>query len=182
MEGADRKAKGTSDLGVRTVSAVVMVAVAGAAIWLGGHVFNVFAVVVGLAVLSEWVGLTQKFNRTFLPRLLWILGGLVYVCVAMFALGYMNGAEQRLLLLLTAIGLVVATDIGAYFAGRTIGGPKIAPSISPSKTWAGLFGGMTASAVLAVILMYARARWGTSAGSRRCADWSARPSTWGWRR
>lgn len=40
------------------------------------------------------------------------------------------------------LGIVWATDSCAYFAGRTIGGPKIAPSLSPKKTWAGLIGGM----------------------------------------
>jgi phosphatidate cytidylyltransferase len=50
------------------------------------------------------------------------------------------------------IGIVVATDVGAYFAGRTLGGPKIAPSISPSKTWSGLIGGMLAASLFAVAL------------------------------
>ena len=48
---------------------------------------------------------------------------------------------------ISVLGVVVATDVGAYFAGRTFGGPKIAPAISPSKTWAGLCGGMIAAAI-----------------------------------
>ena len=47
--------------------------------------------------------------------------------------------------------IVWATDTGAYFAGRSIGGPKIAPSISPNKTWAGLIGGMISAAIVSVL-------------------------------
>jgi phosphatidate cytidylyltransferase len=62
-----------------------------------------------------------------------------------FVLGYFGNAW------ILIIGGVAATDIGAYFAGRAIGGPKIAPKISPSKTWAGLGGGvLAASLVLAL--------------------------------
>ncbi|WP_420565257.1 phosphatidate cytidylyltransferase [Thalassobaculum sp.] len=47
------------------------------------------------------------------------------------------------------IASVAATDIGAYAAGRTIGGPKLLPKVSPSKTWAGLAGGMAGSMLVA---------------------------------
>jgi phosphatidate cytidylyltransferase len=44
--------------------------------------------------------------------------------------------------------VVWATDSFAYFAGRIIGGPKLAPRLSPKKTWAGLLGGMAGAAVI----------------------------------
>ena len=47
--------------------------------------------------------------------------------------------------------VIWATDIGAYFSGKTIGGPKIAPSISPNKTWAGLIGGMISAMAVAYL-------------------------------
>jgi phosphatidate cytidylyltransferase len=47
--------------------------------------------------------------------------------------------------------VVAATDVGAYFAGRLIGGPKLWPQVSPNKTWAGLIGAMITSAVIAAL-------------------------------
>ena len=49
------------------------------------------------------------------------------------------------------VGAVVLVDVGAYFAGRTIGGPKIAPAISPSKTWAGLLGGVIGATIALIV-------------------------------
>lgn len=54
-----------------------------------------------------------------------------------------------LLTVVYVIASVVATDIGAYAAGRTIGGPKLMPKVSPSKTWAGLGGGIGAAMLVA---------------------------------
>ena len=47
------------------------------------------------------------------------------------------------------LAAVVATDVGAYFCGRLLGGPRLWPRISPNKTWSGLAGGVTASALAA---------------------------------
>ncbi|MCS6781425.1 MAG: phosphatidate cytidylyltransferase, partial [Geminicoccaceae bacterium] len=49
------------------------------------------------------------------------------------------------------LGLVWAADIGAFFAGRALGGARLAPRISPGKTWAGFLGGMGAALLLAAI-------------------------------
>lgn len=83
-------------------------------------------------------------------------GGLLYVGVPVFSLLWLRDLpDDGLLLALWALGVVWATDIGAYFAGRAIGGPKIAPAISPSKTWAGLGGGI----LLSLCLGWALHRW-----------------------
>ena len=132
-----------SDLGTRAASAVVMVAVAGTALWLGGWWWTVFVAAVALGVLWEWYGLVSKFAGGFRIKALWLVGGLIYIGLAAMLLAALRGeSESGLVVLLMIVVGVIGTDIGAYFTGRTFGGPKIAPSISPSKTWSGLLGGM----------------------------------------
>ena len=133
-------AKSKSDLATRTLSAIVMVAVAGTALWLGGWVFTAFVVAVVLGVLWEWWGLVQRIAKTPLGAALWLVAGVSYVGVAMAVLVAMRAYALHWGIF--PILMVIAVDVGAYFAGRSIGGPKIAPSVSPSKTWAGLAGGV----------------------------------------
>ena len=74
--------------------------------------------------------------------IVWICMGLVYVLVPIGALLYLRLAPDGAFWVLWTLAVVWATDIGAFFAGRIIGGPKLAPIFSPKKTWAGLFGGL----------------------------------------
>ena len=79
--------------------------------------------------------------------MLWLIWGVVYIGIGAATLAWLRDGTDGIGLAGSAIGAVIATDVGAYFAGRTIGGPRIAPSISPSKTWAGLGGGRGAGYV-----------------------------------
>lgn len=83
----------------------------------------------------------------------WAIMGLLYAAVPMIALIILRGdpkfgREGVFFILL----IVWACDTGAYFCGRAIGGAKLAPRISPGKTWAGFFGGVVAGGLVATAL------------------------------
>lgn len=144
-----------SDLGVRSASAVVMVALTGAALWLGGYVWALCVAMVAAGVLWEWARLLPGVAGSALARGIWLVAGAIYIGVAALTLGILGFSRTpALALLLAAVLGVIATDVGAYFAGRTFGGPKIAPAISPSKTWSGMIGGMIAAGVTLNILVW----------------------------
>lgn len=73
-------------------------------------------------------------------------GGVLYVGLASVALVWLrgDGAAGRANVLFLVV-VVWASDIGAYAAGRLFGGPKLAPAISPGKTWSGAAGGLVAA-------------------------------------
>ncbi|MVZ97022.1 phosphatidate cytidylyltransferase [Sphingorhabdus sp. IMCC26285] len=139
-------AKPRSDLGIRTASGVVMMLVAAGAIWLGGPIFALFTAAITVGLLFEWTRLVLKLSSGIIGKLVWIFAGLVYIGVATAFLVFLREFAE-IYILLGIIGVVIATDTGAYFAGRAFGGPKIAPAISPSKTWSGLCGGMAMAAL-----------------------------------
>ncbi len=81
----------------------------------------------------------------------WAAGGIIYALLPAIALSQVRDAPHGLMVIVWIFIIVWGSDIGAYFAGRAIGGPKLAPMISPKKTWAGFFGGLVAAILGTVI-------------------------------
>jgi phosphatidate cytidylyltransferase len=83
-------------------------------------------------------------------RRIWAIAGFGYAATAELASALLRFDPKMGFTALMLVFLVVwVTDIGGYFAGRGIGGPKLWPRVSPKKTWAGALGGFVASLVVA---------------------------------
>ncbi|MBP6382381.1 MAG: phosphatidate cytidylyltransferase, partial [Pseudomonadales bacterium] len=94
--------------------------------------------------------------------------GLLVLVPPWIAVLFIRSLAHGEYLVIYAIAVIAFADIGAYFAGRAIGGAKLMPRVSPGKTWAGFGGGMLASLALALVV-------GTLAGlgGVRLAAWVA---------
>lgn len=107
------------------------------------HIAPVLAVVLGAVAIACHVLLSQSYARKTC---------MVNALLAVFGVAYIGGGGYYLIVLrsldmawmVSLIAVLIAIDVGAYFMGRLLGGPKVWVAISPGKTWAGLLGACVA--------------------------------------
>lgn len=143
-----------SDLKTRMISAAILALGAFFCIWYGSFLMLFMMLAFCYLGLKEWTDLPIRSNFSFEAKRKWLGFGFLYVvwaAVSLLLIRFSNdlGFEAAIWL----ITIVVGTDVGAYFAGRFIGGPKVAPSISPNKTWSGVVGGVFAAMLLSGVAL-----------------------------
>jgi phosphatidate cytidylyltransferase len=132
-----------NELLVRTLTGVVLIAIALMAALVGGNLFAIFAAAVATAMFYEWTRITNGWG------IAWNVGGFFYALLPAIALLWIRERDSHGFELLVWTFLITwSVDIGAYFTGRRFGRRKLAPSISPGKTVEGLFGGIAASTLI----------------------------------
>ena len=127
-------------------------AVAGVAGAVAGLVYGA-APALWLAVLFAWGGSVWLTARSMKGFTSFHLMGIPYLAFPAFALVSLRaGGTCGFLAILLLFVTVWSADTLAYFAGRTFGGPKFAPRISPNKTWSGFLGAVAGGAIAATLL------------------------------
>jgi phosphatidate cytidylyltransferase len=131
----------------RVNSGLALAALALVLAYVGGLAFNVLVLAVAGLMAFEWrrlcSGATSRSSRAS-----WLAIGLAYIAVPCMAVVWLRAEPLGRETILWLFTVVWGTDIGAYFAGRRLGGPKLAPRTSPGKTWSGLGGGVAAAAAV----------------------------------
>jgi phosphatidate cytidylyltransferase len=142
------------NLRARLSAALVMIPVAIFVIYSWQFLFNFFILVLAILMGFEWITIAHEQDKISNR---WKFLGLLYIltpCVSLMFLKNIKGGEDIIMYLML---MVWGTDSGAMLIGKTIGGPKIFPAISPSpnKSWSGLAGGILVSMIVGFFFSFA---------------------------
>ncbi len=144
------------DLGVRFASALVLLPIGVCSIYAGGLVWTLCLSAVIAALCVEWVLLWRARTPRQAAGGATLGAGLAYIGATYVALWMLRGGPAGMLNVLFVMVVVWAGDIGAYVAGRALGGKRLAPAISPGKTWSGAVGGTLCAVACGLAVGYSR--------------------------
>jgi phosphatidate cytidylyltransferase len=130
----------------RFLSGIIIAPVVVLIVWHGSWIFLNFVILSAVICIREWVKLSLKSPHKILFSLL----GALYIAFSFWTCYHLRVRYLAKIGLLF-LTMIWASDSGAYLAGKSIGGPKMSPGISPNKTWAGFIGATISPGIAAAI-------------------------------
>lgn len=142
-----------SDFQMRLLSGVVLCPLSIALIALGGWYFMGMVMLAAVIAFYEWCGLIENSDHRYRDL---ILGSLYLLTDFISFVSLRLAFEQGAWIALSAIVCVWASDSGAYLIGKKFGRRKLAPKISPNKTWEGFAAAMVFSGLALLLMVWAK--------------------------
>ena len=137
----------------RFISAIILIPITLFIIIKGGLIFNLLLIVAALILLSDFFNILVKSdNLDLLPKYLPFV--ITYCALPIAALISLRNLPSGLEIIIYLCLIVWLTDIAAFFVGKTLGGPKLAPKISPNKTLSGFLGALVIIALFALFAYF----------------------------
>ncbi|MCR4376597.1 MAG: phosphatidate cytidylyltransferase [Rhodospirillales bacterium] len=138
---SEKTSRFPSSLGPRIVSAVILAPVVLVLVYFGGWPFTGLVGLVAVILALEWARMVGQHPA-------WLALGVVYIALACWALWRLRlDPEWGRMTLFWLLAVVWGADTGGFAFGMAFRGPKLAPAISPNKTWSGFMGGTLVAAL-----------------------------------
>ncbi len=131
-----------SNLKQRVASSLILLPLAIYAIYFSKNLFLLLAIAIAILMVYEWLDMARKSPE----ERKWRVIGFFYILIPIYAVVRLRFIDSDILFWMFAI--IWTSDIFGFFIGKAYGGKKLAPSISPGKTWAGFYGALVGSAII----------------------------------
>ncbi|MBY0293309.1 MAG: phosphatidate cytidylyltransferase [Alphaproteobacteria bacterium] len=142
------KFRKSTNLKHRLLSAIILIPISLYIIYLGPPYSLILWAGVTVSLFVEWAFLCLKNQLPFWQKLICVLFGSSYLVFSVLWIFQYLSTGEGWKLIFWLLFLVWSTDTAAYGGGMLFNGPKLAPSISPNKTWAGFFAGMLGGTIV----------------------------------
>ena len=151
--------KPLSSLSLRIISSAVLIPIVVCIVAIGEEIFmGLIAICLAIGFM-EWINIARHISMSRAAKFALIALGLVYLSVSFVEMIALREHTNGLFLTVMFMLCIWASDSVAYLFGKTIGGKKMSPTISPNKTWSGYAGALIGPALVTSIGMPIYFKW-----------------------
>ena len=153
--------KPLSSLSLRLISSAILIPIVMSLVAVGEWFFIGFVALIIMIAFAEWTNIAKHMPIKNLTKIGLVIIGFFYLALSFLEMSYLREQDNGLLWTVTFMLCIWASDSVAYLFGKTMGGPKMSPTISPNKTWSGYVGALIGPAIILSCVHYATPIAGT---------------------
>lgn len=146
--------KPLSSLSLRLISSAILIPIVVSLVAVGEWFFIGFVALIIMIAFAEWTNIAKHMPIKSLSKVGLVIVGFFYLAFSFIEMSFLREQQNGLFWTIVFMMCIWASDSVAYLFGKTIGGPKMSPTISPNKTWSGYAGALFGPAILLFIAIH----------------------------